>query len=159
MKNPYVFMDMPQLLRMKKELVATLRIAKTHQDRPHMASLRNKIGMVRQCMDKVAKERERHPVVEVVDPIKEKIQEIKLADRQERISKFGFAISSHALRRYKLRFDPNMHQEQLYELMAKTDIAEYVKMKDRGQIALSDECVAVIKDKLILTFKNPTVDQ
>lgn len=82
---------------------------------------------------------------------------IKDKDRKEKISKYGFAITSHALHRYRLRIDEHTTMDMLYKKLANTDIKAYLNIKRSGIFNFQDNLVAVIKDKLILTFKDMEV--
>ena len=85
---------------------------------------------------------------------RESLEMIKDQDRREHISKFGFAITSHALHRYRLRFESSITMDKLYSKIAKTDLPEYLKIKSTGECNVHDNAVAVIKNRLILTFKD-----
>lgn len=154
--NPYKNMELPELHKLKKETIAKSREAKKQKNKSHAMKLKNDIGMIKQA---IAKGMEKKSLVEAeVDPERQKIVAIKEENNQANLSKFGFVITSHALKRYKLRFDPNVMMADLYDLMVKTDVVKYIGILGSGQFPVKDNCVAVIKNKKILTFKNTQSD-
>ena len=145
--NPYSNMNLHQAQNALNDLLAKRREAKKNKDK----SLLSKIGQEQTYVHQRIRSLMRN-----YKPSEEQVAKLnrKLEDRKDRISRFGFAISSHALHRYKLRFESDTTMEALYEKMLATDLKEYLKIKSTGQCAIGNNMVAVIKNKLILTFKD-----
>ncbi len=145
--NPFKNMNALEARAALKEVLAKRRTAKMNNDRGMIKKCNDEQGMLHQRLRFLA---ENHTPTEA-QVMK---REMKEEDRRERISKFGFAITSHALHRYRLRFDPTMTMEQLYKKMQSTDLPQYLKIKTTGECGVQGNMVAVVKNKLILTFKD-----
>lgn len=145
--NPFKYMNLTEARGALKEVLAKKRLAKINGDR----------GLKKKCLDDQGMIVQRIKILsDRYEPSPEQVakREIKQEDRREHISKFGFAITSHALHRYRLRFDPTMTMDRLYQKLAETDVPFYAKVKRTGQCPIQGSMVAVVKDKLILTFKD-----
>lgn len=152
MKNPYHKMTLPELHAARKETIAKCREAKRRNDRSLAIKLKNDIGMIKQIIFN----RNQEPRETTVSPEREAVKAAREESYRESMSKFGFVITSHALMRFKLRFDQSMTMDRLYDKMVgNPDFQQYLRIFPSGQYSLADNCVAVLKSKKILTFKNP----
>ena len=149
MKNPYKHLSLPELHKTCKNTIALCREAKKNDNFSEIKHLRKEIGLIRQYIKIRYNEMPKAPV----DPEYTKIQILKREQRFEKTSQLGFAISSHAYKRYKLRFDPNITLDELYEKVAKSDLMTYIRIFRNGQCQVCEDCVAVVTNKLIVTFK------
>lgn len=150
MNNPYKKMTLQECRVALKECLAKRRVAKVNGDKSFYKKLTDEQAMIYQRIQVVCDKFEPSP-----EYLAKK--EIKQEDRREHISKFGFAITSHALHRYRLRFEPNMTMDDLYKTMLETDLPQYLKIKTTGECGVKENVVAVIKNRLILTFKDVTM--
>jgi len=144
--NPYRNMTLREAKEALKEIFAKKREAKAHGDHTAISKMTQQQHMVNQRITNL---------MQNYVPTKEQVDKRnrKLEDRKERMSEFGFAISSHALHRYRLRFEPDTTMDGLYKKLQNTDLINYLKIKSTGECPIRGNMVAVIKQKLILTFK------
>jgi hypothetical protein len=145
--NPYRNMTLREAKEALSGLLAKRREAKEHRNKSLLQKIASEQAQIKQRI---------RFLMESHTPDEDQIakRNRKLEDRRERISKFGFAVSSHALHRYRLRFEPETTLETLYQKLLETDLVAYLKIKPSGQCAIHGSMVAVIKDRLILTFKD-----
>lgn len=145
--NPFKNMSLTEARGALKGVLAKRKGAKLNGDRGLLKKCNDDMGMIQQRIKYLC---------ETYQPTEEQVvkREIKQEDRREHISKFGFAITSHALHRYRLRFEPEVTMDQLYQKMLQTDLPQYLKIKHTGECGITGSMVAVIKNKLILTFKD-----
>jgi len=150
--NPFSKLGLPELHKLKKDTISKCREAKAQKNKSFAIKLKKDVGMIRQC---IASAMSKLPPKEVAPGYQEILQK-KEESNLRAMSDFGFIITSHALKRYRLRFNPDISMDELYKMMASTEIIKYVGIFGSGQFPVTDNCVAVIKHKKILTFKDPT---
>jgi hypothetical protein len=152
--NPYRHLQLPDLHRELKETIAKCREAKKRHDRSLIIKLKKDIGMIKQFIFNWHQNNKHQPYV---DPERDAVKVARERAYQENLVKFGFAITSHALLRFRSRYNrPDMTMAQLYEKMSSIpDFLQYKEIFPNGEFFVSDDCVAVLKHKKILTFKNP----
>jgi hypothetical protein len=152
--NPYRHLSLPDLHKAKKETIAKCREAKKRNDRSLIIKLKNDIGMIKSLILNHYQSDKHTPFV---DPEREAVKAAREQSYRDQMLKFGFAITSHALLRFRSRYNrPDMTMNELYEKMTGLpDFMPYMRIFPSGEFYLSDDCVAVLKNKKILTFKNP----
>lgn len=148
--SSYSGMDLSELKAIKKELIAKCRAAQKKNNKSLHIKTRTEVDIVKDLIEKQeAKE------VMVIDAEKQRKIDAKEENNQIWMSGFGFIITSHALRRYRLRYNKDISLNDLYETMKQTKLVKYIGALNSGKFPISDDCVAVVEDKRIVTFKNP----